>query len=55
MDQFTFDHLVAWMDSAVRDEYRSAFLAWVVDQVEDDPTLADLGWPALYRVWEQTL
>lgn len=51
MDDFTWSHLLTWTDDVVYDDQRDAWLDWVSTTLADDPTLADLGWPSLYRSW----
>lgn len=52
LDAFTIRHLAAYVAEAVHENDRDAFSAWALETLNDDPTLADLGWPSLYRTWQ---
>ena len=51
------DHLLAWCAHRWRsDEFDShvlPFVRWYSDQMRDDPTLCELGYPMLADVWER--
>ena len=50
-DAFTLRHLAYYVDESVWDDEREAFMSWVLAQLADDPTVADVGWSSLYRSW----
>jgi hypothetical protein len=52
IDSYTIAHLAAWVDSAVWEDEAEDFTRWALEQIEDDPTLADYGWPSLYRAYQ---
>ena len=49
MDTFTLDHLADWCQENAWDDEALKFESWAIEQVNNDPTLADYGWPSLYR------
>jgi hypothetical protein len=51
MDDFTRRHLQHYADQIVWEDERSAFIAYVERSLKDDPTLADMGWPSMYRAF----
>lgn len=53
MDSFLWDSLEAWADRVLRDEERATVILAMVDLVESDPTLLELGWPAIRNATER--
>ena len=51
VDAFTVRHLSEYAAVCCWPGEADAFTAWALDQLAEDPTLADMGWPALYRAW----
>ena len=54
MDEFTKQHLAAWIDNCVHTEDRDDFLMFATDAITDDPGLAEYGWSSLYRTFRST-
>ncbi len=53
MDDFTRDHLYAWIGAKVWEENRQAYADWVERQSDDDLLYwMEHGWPSAYRAWE---
>ena len=55
MDEFTTNHLRAWMENHIYDEgnERERFESWVNAQVEDDPTYLDnVPWSSVYKSFQ---
>ena len=55
MDTFTRNHLQQYADYTAFDDEREGFVAYVVDALEDDPSLAEMGWPAMLRNYRNSL
>jgi len=54
MDDRTREHLNAWIErGGCWPDEAGSFREWVADQLDDDPTLADLGWPNLLASWRK--
>jgi len=48
-DTFTVNHLDAYIEATCFEDEREGFRAFALAQIEDDPTLLDIGWPTLLR------
>lgn len=51
VDAFTLRHLDEYVDATLWADEADAFTVWARAALADDPTLADMGWPSLYRAW----
>jgi hypothetical protein len=55
MDDFTIQHLQAYVDESVYDDDREGFITYAIRALTDDPALANYGWPSLYRTYRKTI
>jgi hypothetical protein len=55
IDRFTLRHLGAYIAEYVWADEQDAFAAWALIQLADDPTLADYGWPSLYKAFQKRI
>jgi hypothetical protein len=52
VDIFTREHLETWARIVVCEDERDEFIGWTIDQIEEDETLLELGWPSLFRSFQ---
>lgn len=50
MDQFTFDHMVAWIKRTQREGMWSVVLGVMLHECDADPTIIELGWPRVAEI-----
>ena len=51
VEAYTLRHLDEYVDRVIWNDEADAFTVWAREQLREDPTLAELGWPMLYQTW----
>ena len=53
MDDFTRQHLEAWIGSTVWGDERAPFAWWVEQQTDEELAYwMNAGWPSAYKAWQ---
>ena len=53
MDDFTRQHLATYAEHICYDDEREGFIAYVEQALDDDPRLADMGWPGMLKSYRR--
>lgn len=55
VDNYTIKHLHQYAEHICFDDEREGFISYTIAALEDDPGLADMGWPGMLKMYRRTL